>query len=1468
MASQVTCNSSITLVNPRQPIPAILNKITKNDLNRRDLFGRTILHVLILCNRPDLLKHLFKNPETKFVINKTDYENGWNCLHYMIFYKRLNCYRVLLEWLKSISPNGELLVITNSVLYELVRCKDRNRLTPLQLLDNDFKDLIWIPDFIDDQQINFTYRFDDIDKHNIKVIKESTNSNGLGGVGNIGENKIKIRNITQFYNWWDNRRGGSDIYVFGSNMNNNLGVGDSTDRQIPCKLPIQNFKLDDDLLHNPRFKSIKISKNHSVIVTQDGMAYSCGIGSRGRLGHGDLTNIYRFKQIVDLSHVKDISISQDHSIANCDGDIYGWGLNNFCQLGALGTNATIKSGKDFNDDFEVKPQLIYSGDLKKNVSAIKGVEVSKIHSLVYTKNDIFFWGLNIGQMGFNTEGNIEYKHGGITYKGALQSQARKITLRDEIKLVATCENITCVITTSNDIHIYSQGQHIKLPKIPIRGSLDRNFHKFSPVKTTKQANIVKVVMRNGENVGLLLDSGDVMGFNATDTRNIKYTSIWKSHDSDLRATDIDISSDGSIILTTLTGLVFMKHLQSTKIRKNSMSETSLPIPVKNKFRRVDFINKIGKVATNETFTSFGFIRDDVDLIPLKIPQNTFRKDMEYLSCIIPVDYYRKQHQLFDSSTNGSYTSDYIYTTQAEEEAEESDEEEEEDEKVLQLDPLFIRHTNKYSNNNKRVRTRDTFEQLDVEDFMTLIRKDDLCDGDEKSYDKKITFAHDDTEIPYHSLIFNARSSVAANLGPDEFMEYEGATAKIKSTGWQLTNIDVRAAIIFTHFIYTNKVIAIWEDEEAKNVKDDFEKLIKMFKMSDLFGTVTKDETYFDQLRSLFDVKDKSSDDTVIVKLLDGEMVCVKSILVARLAFFETTLSHRWNTSELSFNWSVLEFSVILRHLYGFSDFKVFEPLIEQSSSVDDLINGLLDLISISDELMLFSLKNLCELLLKDFITIDNVVILLIHADNLLANKLFLNCCWYIYNNLEVLLLDQSLLTIPMDTWVKLESNIRRLNVCKNKNNEQGYDDSQWLVSRSIILINDFINNMEHFNHNFMIAGRNSFEPVIDVKVEGPPKDKRRKSRKSSSSEKPDVKELRAKAMMANESAIEDTSEDNIEVKENNDFEVVTRRRRKVGFEKKSPSPPVTIPPSVTIAPSIPPTIPSVVQHPNHLPKSRRSSSSSANSSFSSINDNSFPVLGKAKSPPPVANSSAPVPTFQNVLGNGLSPHSNWASKSTAAPVFDIRPSSSSTAGITVKFEDLEIKKKKIGPNFKLPQRERKKLISTEDFQWGVPRSTVVSPVTPSVGSSAGILPANGSKRPEGNFPTLGKKKSPPPQPRKKSIPIAPETKIVSSPGSSSAPGTSPAPGSSSAHGSTGSSTPIAPSKNSGLGLTLTDIMIQESLKIEESRQKENARKSFQEIQQEQEFDRWWQEESRRVQEQELRKAQEESKKRKPRKRSK
>ena len=55
--------------------------------------------------------------------------------------------------------------------------------------------------------------------------------------------------------------------------------------------------------------------------------------------------------------------------------------------------------------------------------------------------------------------------------------------------------------------------------------------------------------------------------NANDIKNTKYTSIWKAYDHDMVATDIDISTDGSVVLCTRSGTVFIKSTLSSNQRK-------------------------------------------------------------------------------------------------------------------------------------------------------------------------------------------------------------------------------------------------------------------------------------------------------------------------------------------------------------------------------------------------------------------------------------------------------------------------------------------------------------------------------------------------------------------------------------------------------------------------------------------------------------------------------------------------------------------------------------------------------------------------------------------------------------------------------------------------------------------------------------------------------------------------------------
>lgn len=120
-----------------------LNKLKKDNLLKRDVFGRTILHIIILLSDIESLRVLTRNADFQSILQLTDFENGWNCLHYIIYYKKIKCLKVLVDYLQRISIQNNLFH-PSSPLMELLRCKDRCGNTPLHLMDNDFKDLLWI----------------------------------------------------------------------------------------------------------------------------------------------------------------------------------------------------------------------------------------------------------------------------------------------------------------------------------------------------------------------------------------------------------------------------------------------------------------------------------------------------------------------------------------------------------------------------------------------------------------------------------------------------------------------------------------------------------------------------------------------------------------------------------------------------------------------------------------------------------------------------------------------------------------------------------------------------------------------------------------------------------------------------------------------------------------------------------------------------------------------------------------------------------------------------------------------------------------------------------------------------------------------------------------------------------------------------------------------------------------------------
>lgn len=1531
-----------------QLVSSTLSGLSKNELTNRDIFGRTILHILILANRYDLLRNLLKNPDVRPLLTHTDYENGWNCLHYVIFHKRLSCYKVLINYVQNLK-SGSVGNPNNNLLLEMLRCKDRNKVTPLQLLDNDFKDLVWVPEYIDENnEYHLSYRF--------QGAKDSD--------GGDNENNEKIEKqltdkrpfVRQKHNWSNPKRGGSDIYMFGSNKNNNLGVGDATDRAIPSKISHECFKTTGTesqtiqaSLMKPRYRMVKISKNHSIVLTYDGSLYSCGIGSRGRLGHGfnDLNNTFRFKKIDfyelnedednGLDHteqvIKDVAISSNHSIAlNNENEIYSWGLNNFNQLGytsSMASSSNSVSNKTFLEPFEGQPKEIVSGDLKKNQNPINGLTVSKIHSVAYTKNELFFWGLCIGQMGIpidSTTTHIEHKVNNITYKGFIQRSPKRVALRDDIKYVLTSETCTCVITSTNDIHIFYQYQHFKLPKIPVKGSTDKHFDLFKPTKLTQAIKIEKVCLKSDQFIALLLDNGDVMSFTLSSEnddgsskgyKNLKYASLWKSYDRDMKVTDIDVSNDGSIILCTRNGSAFIKTHFSQ--RKNSMSDVSLSIPaLKNKFKRIESLNKVIKVSCDDNFLSFGFIRDDIDLIPFELQSNDFLKDMEYLSCLSDINLVRKQRQLLNSChNNSSYISDYLYpqNTRAnvnischsifpshpQEDEEELDEmhsmEDNEYSKKMTYDILYDRYISRYDfQRNKRIKLRNTYlhtSRFEDEILMNLLKSDILYlsyrlrenSESNKRYNCSIKFAKfPDISIKIHKEIFIRRSPFCAKIfNPTNAGEYfieEGVEGRYNPEENELVftnNINIKSVLIITHFIYSNRVLSIWDDfpgglncpSDIKEIRQDFDKLSRLFLVTDLLGKLTKDEVYLKKVQALLD--DKLNGD-VIIRLKDGDIICHSYILIARSAFFETVLSERWDNQQYSEGLkvqtlgdvSVFQFELILRHLYGYNDIELFDCLNEKlgdNPDIDEFINCLLELIEISDELLLLQLKNLCQLGIKDFISLENVLILLMHAHYLGATKLFMNCCWFIYNNLDAILFDPSFKEIPDDLLKELERQVLFFQYCKlidfAENCEKLSEKSlkYWMELQSNLLIFNFLNNIKEHNEVFISdrRGFEGFDPLIDTKYS------QRKSSQESSKKKKDgrshsvtsrknstISNVHANLVDFRKIAATKNNENEEALDDSEDvFEAVNKRKQNSKSDNTrsasvlnstSPTPPPSQPPSRSS---------SIVDVPNIQPTRKTY------------------LPGSAPAKPLMM-------TKETQSNTGLSPHSNWATKSNGGTLIDKQPVLGKGLELQTKDQQSLLQKKnsklKFGPSVRLSQKERKKMASqiTPDNNSNEEVSKILNPwskkdsVGTTVNSPNGVdLPTLGSLSRSSKHEDNTKRRDS----QIKAAGIVRSAENDSSGNEQLRKSDLPKVGNADSQAKQGTNQ-IKSSPYSSMALnvnnpvnkvystpSLTEIMIHESLRIEEAKIKETERKTLQEIQQEQQFAKWWEEEALRVQRQ-------------------
>ncbi|KAL3285870.1 hypothetical protein HHI36_000390 [Cryptolaemus montrouzieri] len=278
-----------------------------------------------------------------------------------------------------------------------------------------------------------------------------------------------------------------NLYTWGLNNNNSLGSFSS--RTIPESLDIFHKRYPE-----ARVQQVCIDKFHSLIISTDGDAYSCGHGLGGRLGLGtEQTVVVPTKidfQSSEKLYVLKASIARDHCLfltydGRGDTVLYSCGSNKYKVLGLSPAPEKVLIPRKIKKTFQ---------------QSVDGISTGRFHSAVWTSSALYTWGLNAGQLGHEPiSGN---------YFVNVPKQVKVINAENcSIKQVASSDGAIAIMNVKGDIYVLHEYQCRKIASkllnvvdiAVIGGNLNTSSDKDLKNELAKE---LKVLVRT--NVGNLL----------------------------------------------------------------------------------------------------------------------------------------------------------------------------------------------------------------------------------------------------------------------------------------------------------------------------------------------------------------------------------------------------------------------------------------------------------------------------------------------------------------------------------------------------------------------------------------------------------------------------------------------------------------------------------------------------------------------------------------------------------------------------------------------------------------------------------------------------------------------------------------------------------------------------------------------------------------------------------------------------
>uniref|UniRef100_A0A674ITA9 HECT-type E3 ubiquitin transferase n=1 Tax=Terrapene triunguis TaxID=2587831 RepID=A0A674ITA9_9SAUR len=215
-------------------------------------------------------------------------------------------------------------------------------------------------------------------------------------------------------------------------------------------------------IHDRNIKEVACGGNHSVFLLENGEVYTCGLNTKGQLGHQREGS--KPEQIGALAdqHIVHVACGESHSVALSDqGQLFAWGAGSDGQLGVTTTEESlsifIPDGQFFTWGQNNYGQLglgkeCPSQTSPQRVTSLDGIPLAQVaaggaHSFALSLSGaVFAWGRNnSGQLGLSDEQDRE-------------SPCHVKLLRTQKVVYISCgEEHTAVLTKSGGVFTFGAG---------------------------------------------------------------------------------------------------------------------------------------------------------------------------------------------------------------------------------------------------------------------------------------------------------------------------------------------------------------------------------------------------------------------------------------------------------------------------------------------------------------------------------------------------------------------------------------------------------------------------------------------------------------------------------------------------------------------------------------------------------------------------------------------------------------------------------------------------------------------------------------------------------------------------------------------------------------------------------------------------------------------------------------------------